>query len=157
MKWNKLLFSLILILGIGIFATNTTANASSWHKGTPKFVRGSWKDFSKSKKYEPYEMAANNNRVAMWDSINPYLLSTKTHYKYLGHNKYYCEGIPGGQGEYGGKSIFIIKKKNNNSFSLTEKYVKFPYSQKESKKEMKYDDGNYIRIHSNKLKDLGAF
>ncbi|GAA6237691.1 hypothetical protein [Apilactobacillus micheneri] len=40
MKLKKIFLSLILVFSIGIFANNISANASSWHKGTPTALRG---------------------------------------------------------------------------------------------------------------------
>ncbi|MFD1454846.1 hypothetical protein ACFQ44_03985 [Levilactobacillus lanxiensis] len=87
---RKLAATLMMVTALGFgssVVTTTTANASTWHKGTPKVLRGVWK-YSLSGKWK--------------DDVGPMFKLTKTtmktygrgsiqgkaSYKALGHHKY---------------------------------------------------------------------
>lgn len=74
----------LLTAGLGISAVGTTANASSWHKGTPHFLRNT---FYKTTKLEPkYVRYGNGPWVPNGDAHRYEGFKTyRTQIKFYGH------------------------------------------------------------------------
>lgn len=80
MKLTKLATSLILattLTGVGALST-TTANAASWHQGTPKVMQGTWKNAYHQTFKVTKSGLDHGGKVG----------TVKTTYKVAGHHKY---------------------------------------------------------------------
>ncbi|MCT2899024.1 hypothetical protein EFM54_08540 [Lentilactobacillus buchneri] len=80
MKLTKLATSLILattLTGVGALST-TPVKAASWHKGTPKVMRGTWKN----EYHQPFKVIKSGL------NYGGKVGTVKTTYKLAGHHKY---------------------------------------------------------------------
>jgi hypothetical protein len=68
----------ISLVGVGTIGNFQSVSASTWHKGTPKVMQGTWK------------VKGGGHMTIGKTSINygPKLGSSAAKYKYLGHHKY---------------------------------------------------------------------
>lgn len=106
MKTKRIIATALLTAGLGLSAISTNANALSWHKGTPRVLRGYW-DNNKAK--DELQISSKLIYVIPYGgaSVSP-VKSIK--YRYVGYNTYQYK-----QGLYTGK----IKLSTNHH------YVKF--------------------------------
>ncbi|MGF2384683.1 hypothetical protein [Lentilactobacillus otakiensis] len=94
MKTKTMIAAALLTAGLGLGAVSTPANAASWHRGTPKVLRGKWDN--------------NGAKDELWVStrfiyVIPFGGASVAHvkaikYRYVGHHTYkYRERFqPGG-------------------------------------------------------------
>lgn len=84
MKTKTMIATALLTAGLGFGVVNTTANAASWHKGTPKVLRGNWNnrkgkvELQVSRK-SIYVMPYNGAAISRVKSIK---------YRYVGNHTY---------------------------------------------------------------------
>ena len=99
-----------LIVG-GFTYTNTLkAEASSWHKGSPKIARGTWTDKYKYPKGAMYDVLYISKNLFVFDDNDPHLSNLK--YKKVGLNAYKFKGYEFELGKTvtdSGKWYFISK------------------------------------------------
>ncbi|MCL0318595.1 hypothetical protein [Apilactobacillus xinyiensis] len=157
MKLRRMFIGLILTFSFAIFASNVSANASTWHKGVPSFLKNtSWRSHHECAPHEKSEIAADNKKIVAIDSVNPYVLSNKhTYYKHISKDGYLLHGIPGAQGITGGKISFEIKRSGKNKIFLYINKMIDPITHKNSKEETKTYHGPYYRVTKSRL--LSAF
>lgn len=87
-------FLIITTLGISGLATNPV-QAASWHKGTPKVLRGNWVYHRKQvSQWGYYHISAN--KMTSDDQGMPGLTYKHLKYKSLGHGKYKIHSYSGG-------------------------------------------------------------
>lgn len=79
--------TLLIGLGIGLVYTSSSANAATWHRGTPKALRGNWRDSTHKVWFH-----IRKSEIDMYNSYTPggkfgqgY---NRLKYKYVGHHTY---------------------------------------------------------------------
>lgn len=77
-KITAKLLTITTFAGIGTVVSNTTVDASTWHKGTPKVLQGNWKN----KQHQTFKITKNGFYYG------PKVGVEKTTYKYIGNHKY---------------------------------------------------------------------
>lgn len=73
----------LLTIGLGLGAVNTPANASSWHKGTPRVTRGHWTN-GNAKWY----VTKKGYNLGVVGGTGYNMFWGKPYYKYVGHHVY---------------------------------------------------------------------
>jgi len=87
---RKLAATLMVVTALGFgssVVTTTTANASTWHKGTPKVLRGVWK-YSPSGKWKDDVGPMFKLTKTTMKTYGRGCIQGKAAYKALGHHKY---------------------------------------------------------------------
>lgn len=103
------------ILGIG---SATPAQAATWHKGTPKAIRGSWVCHKSISSGTPGwgQRKIYANKMTNQDQHMPKVLFTHLKYKSLGHGKYkihcFSRIIKKSYGDKGGYMTLTFVKNN---------------------------------------------
>ena len=84
---KSILMTLALSAGLvgGVGITATTANASSWHKGVPKSLRGAWKHHDSGVGTVALHNGKNSIRLVGFDNPDRF---SNLRYTYLGHHQY---------------------------------------------------------------------
>lgn len=117
-KWQQL--SIVLFgLTLGLSSTSMITKASSWHKGTPGLIRGTWSYNPKGQVWGQYRI----NRTSYYSGWMgmPGVKVTGVKYRVLGHYKYELTGHGHKNGMYkGGKDTIVVKRQTHYL------YVKLP-------------------------------
>ncbi|WP_054712676.1 hypothetical protein [Secundilactobacillus paracollinoides] len=117
-KWQQLgivLFSLTL----GFSSTSMITKASSWHKGTPSLIRGTWSYNPKGQVWGQYRIKKASYYSGQMGM--PEVKVTGVKYRALGHYKYELTGNGHKNGMYkGGKDTIVVKRQTHYL------YVKLP-------------------------------
>ncbi|RRG06765.1 MAG: hypothetical protein DUD35_14220 [Lactobacillus sp.] len=93
-KSLKLSGGLLAGLTVGIASLSTTADAATWHKGTPKVLRGNWIYHRKQVSQWGY-FHISSNKMLSDDQGMPGLTYKHLKYKSLGHEKYKIRSYSG--------------------------------------------------------------
>ena len=79
-----------LLAGCGLYgATLPAAHAATWHKGTPKALRGNWSWYARGKHdpaWDTFHIAAK--KMTSQGRGNPQMTYKRLRYRSLGHGKY---------------------------------------------------------------------
>ena len=92
-----------LIIGSVVLSDSNTisANAASWHRGTPKAIQGKWQTAGYKGKYHMLTSVHIGKKIissgevgldGVGDIAWP-IVSSKAEYKYLGHHTYQIKGL----------------------------------------------------------------
>ncbi|APR07649.1 hypothetical protein FAM21834_01531 [Lentilactobacillus parabuchneri] len=124
-KWKVLLRTVALSLGL-IFAIGSSNNvsAATWHKGTPKALRGTWKRGSDNgnNKWMIYQVY-KSSYVFGWMGMSAEKV-TGIKYRVLGNFKYELVGHGHKNGLYnGGKETIRASRHGNIIYSTIPNYV----------------------------------
>lgn len=117
-KWIQLI---VILFGftLGISGTNVITKASSWHKGTPSLIRGTWSYNPRGQEWGQYKI----NRTSYYSEwmVMPEVKVTGVKYRVLGNYKYELTGHGHKNGMYkGGRDTIIVKRQAHYL------YVKIP-------------------------------
>ncbi|KRK89550.1 hypothetical protein [Lentilactobacillus sunkii] len=119
MKTKTMIATGLLTAGLGLGAVSTTANAASWHKGTPSALRGKWKTkpwTQSGYKYDYRSFISAHKIISEVRGLNggPSDMAAPTvqhaRYKYLGNHLYKFKGTSLGTSP----SSCYIKWKSHN-------------------------------------------
>lgn len=90
---TKLIVTIALSAGLfgGMIATTNNANAASWHKGTPKYLRGTWTSKQSVWPGTKTQILVTKKSVKLLHFQNPDSYAS-TKYRYIGHHKYTIVG-----------------------------------------------------------------
>lgn len=121
-----IIMTIILIFSVGA----TQISASSWHKGTPRALRGSWRSkMTKSNDYHnkyhwvyTYFKIAPNEVIGAYSTQSDSLGIINPKYKYIGNHTYKIKG------RWMGKTVWTIKKVNSQKIRFNlfgNKYTNF--------------------------------
>lgn len=118
MKIKTSIVTIALVGSLGFGVTSSPVSAASWHKGTPKSLRGTYR----YKKYSPNQGFGDvvkifSNKIEINQSNNPLWKITNVHYKKIG--KYYR--ITGHRQHIG----FILSGTDNLIMYRKGKYFKY--------------------------------
>ena len=98
MKTKTVIVITLLTAGLGIGVVSTPANASNWHKGTPKILRGYW--FNK----EQDRLAVSDKGIYITPKVGAAVSAVRSvKYRYLGHQTYQYRQKFKASGSYTGK------------------------------------------------------
>lgn len=140
----------ILVLGVCSLVTNTSANAASWHKGTPKELRGYY-EFNKKQIDQYPSESIYANRILHFSVVLPYYEVKNLSYKKLKAHVYRVKGTMQARKPIIPKSnkietIYYLKK----LYSTNDLKVLYTtYSQEYAKKRMKAfsDKYYYMKVY----------
>ncbi|GAA3624569.1 MULTISPECIES: hypothetical protein [Lactobacillaceae] len=117
-KWIQLI---VILFGftLGISGTNVITKASSWHKGTPSLIRGTWSYNPRGQEWGQYKIN-RTSYYSEWMGM-PEVKVTGVKYRVLGNYKYELTGHGHKNGMYkGGRDTIIVKRQAHYL------YVKIP-------------------------------
>ena len=137
----------ILVLGVCSLVTNTSANAASWHKGTPKELRGYYEANKKQLDQFPSE-SIYTNRIFHFSVVLPYYEVENLSYKKIKPHIYRVKGtmqarkpiIPRPEKI---ETIYYLKKLYS---SVDQQVLYTTYSKQYAKKRMKAFSNKYYYI-----------
>ncbi|MGF2384680.1 hypothetical protein [Lentilactobacillus otakiensis] len=137
-KWKVLLGTIALSLGLLFaFSCSNNVSAATWHKGTPKALRGTWKRGSDNlnNKWMIYQIY-KSSYIFGWMGM-PAIKATGIKYRVLGHLKYELVGHGHKNGFYlGGKVKTRASRHGNCMYSNatgTHHYYKFKLNKPKAK------------------------
>lgn len=113
MKARAMIITALLTAGLGIGAASTPVNASSWHKGSPKFLVGSWRTKRynfQHHKYRDHFFASNRGFAMVFGRGNGFGVTKSMKYKYLGNRTYKLVNHYS-SGGYGNTTVKLSKNK----------------------------------------------
>jgi hypothetical protein len=91
MKAKIMISAVLLTTGLEISVVSSPVSAASWHKGTPKAIRGRW--IHKDKVPLGSDIVIATHHTYEWNSSGmPSHLFKHPHWKYLGKHKYEIYG-----------------------------------------------------------------
>lgn len=117
-KWIQLI---VILFGftLGISGTNVITKASSWHKGTPSLIRGTWSYNPRGQEWGQYKIN-RTSYYSEWMGM-PEVKVTGVKYRVLGNYKYELTGHGHKNGMYkGGQDTIIVKRQTHYL------YIKLP-------------------------------
>jgi len=93
-RFREIILSIIVALTVGISIPVISANAASWHRGTPRALRGKFQAVKKNSPAEGFktEYIMSSDKMVIYSSGMP--VPTITHFKYrkIGSHKYELKG-----------------------------------------------------------------
>lgn len=117
-KWIQLIV-ILFSFTLGLSSTSVITKASSWHKGTPSLIRGTWSYNPRGQVWGQYRIK-RASYYSGWMGM-PGIKVTGVKYRALGHYKYELTGHGHKNGIYkGGRDTIIVKRQTHYL------YVKIP-------------------------------
>lgn len=130
-----LLIGTATVLGLAITAgtTATTAHATTWHKGTPAAMRGTWKTKVKSYAGTHYTIVLGKTTMSTSGGMGDGLMTNRTSYHHkAGSRYYYVRGHE--RVNSGGKDVYYLRF---YKVGHKMKYVQY----------LSYVGGRYFKFH----------
>lgn len=94
MKAKTMIATALLTAGLGFGTASTSANAATWHKGTPRALRGKWKCNLHKKSYPHWgNVKIYSNLITEQFQGDPTTYLTNVKYKAFGHYHYKLRGL----------------------------------------------------------------